>query len=251
MIESYDPQTRAWAEREQADEERRRLERTEREGAPGPSCPDCGLPMARVAGPDGHGWTCVNCNAAGDPEGDHPEPLRPLHIRDFPASEYLFPRPSDPDADRPCSCDESLQLQAAVLELQNRLVETAQQKRTVEQRLEYCERRLVASEAEVPKLIIERDRLEARVRELEAENARTLQLWKDDESRGMGREAQLESEARALRSDNEEHVKRCYAAEAAAGALRERIERAIVVVERWHPDSVRRKYVLEALRAER
>lgn len=36
------------------------------------SCPGCGRPMARVGGPGAHrGWTCVNCNAAGDPEEDH------------------------------------------------------------------------------------------------------------------------------------------------------------------------------------
>lgn len=35
-------------------------------------CPGCGRPMARVGGPGARrGWTCVNCNAAGDPEEDH------------------------------------------------------------------------------------------------------------------------------------------------------------------------------------
>ncbi len=38
------------------------------------ACPGCGRPMARVGGPGAHrGWTCVNCNAAGDPEEDHPD----------------------------------------------------------------------------------------------------------------------------------------------------------------------------------
>lgn len=45
----------------------------ERSPDPDPSCPDCSRPMARVAGPH-PGWTCVNCNAAGDPEEDHPLP---------------------------------------------------------------------------------------------------------------------------------------------------------------------------------
>jgi hypothetical protein len=52
-----------------------------------PPCPECGRPMARVAGPDKHrGWTCVNCNAAGDPEEDHLE---------------------DPADSRPCGCEEA------------------------------------------------------------------------------------------------------------------------------------------------
>jgi hypothetical protein len=48
--------------------------------------------MARVAGPDKHrGWTCVNCNAAGDPEEDHLE---------------------DPADSRPCGCEEAEALKA-------------------------------------------------------------------------------------------------------------------------------------------
>lgn len=35
-----------------------------------PECPECRRPMARVAGPRGRGWTCLLCNAAGEPEGD-------------------------------------------------------------------------------------------------------------------------------------------------------------------------------------
>lgn len=36
------------------------------------ACPGCGRPMARVGGAGARrGWTCVNCNAAGDPEEDH------------------------------------------------------------------------------------------------------------------------------------------------------------------------------------
>jgi hypothetical protein len=57
-----------------------------------PPCPECGRPMARVAGPDKHrGWTCVNCNAAGDPEEDHLE---------------------DPADSRPCGCEEAEALKA-------------------------------------------------------------------------------------------------------------------------------------------
>jgi hypothetical protein len=38
------------------------------------ACPGCGRPMARVGGPGARrGWTCVHCNAAGDPEEDHPD----------------------------------------------------------------------------------------------------------------------------------------------------------------------------------
>lgn len=41
-------------------------------------CPGCGRPMARVGGPaERRGWTCVNCNSAGDPEEDHLEPAAP------------------------------------------------------------------------------------------------------------------------------------------------------------------------------
>lgn len=37
-------------------------------------CPGCGRSMARVGGPGARrGWTCVHCNAAGDPEEDHPD----------------------------------------------------------------------------------------------------------------------------------------------------------------------------------
>jgi hypothetical protein len=57
-----------------------------------PPCPECGRPMARVAGPGEHrGWTCVNCNAAGDPEEDHLE---------------------DPADSRPCGCEETEALKA-------------------------------------------------------------------------------------------------------------------------------------------
>lgn len=63
-------------------------------------CPGCGRPMARVGGPGAHrGWTCVNCNAAGDAELDHP----------------------DPDDDRPCSCEEALALRERVRELEAEL----------------------------------------------------------------------------------------------------------------------------------
>lgn len=68
---------------------------------PEPPCPTCGRPMARVAGiaagyplgapAEKQGWTCVNCNAAGDPEEDHLE------------------GPPDPE---PCSCDEAEGLKA-------------------------------------------------------------------------------------------------------------------------------------------
>jgi hypothetical protein len=84
-----------------------------------PPCPTCERPMARVAGPAEHrGWTCVNCNAAGDPEEDH------------------LDGPSDPE---PCSCDEALALKTErdtfremaqhrgdllVSELERRLAET-------------------------------------------------------------------------------------------------------------------------------
>lgn len=55
-------------------------------------CPGCGRPMARVGGPDAHrGWTCVSCNAAGDPEEDHLE---------------------DPADSRPCGCEEAEALKA-------------------------------------------------------------------------------------------------------------------------------------------
>lgn len=37
-------------------------------------------------------------------------PSDPLSLADFPASEYLL-RPSDPDALRPCNCDQALELQ--------------------------------------------------------------------------------------------------------------------------------------------
>lgn len=55
-------------------------------------CPGCGRPMARVGGPGAHrGWTCVSCNAAGDPEEDHLE---------------------DPADSRPCGCEETEALKA-------------------------------------------------------------------------------------------------------------------------------------------
>lgn len=213
MIESYDPQTRAWAEREQADEERRRLERTEREGAPGPSCPDCGLPMARVAGPDGHGWTCVNCNAAGDPEGDHldapPDPdadidwaesarnqLQGMREQAARESAYEAARaaededepPSDPDADRPCNCDQALALERRAI--------------TAESRANALALKLQASEAECRERLARNQELsaalckaEAHVRELEDRLAIT------ENSRNSNHEKRLiaESEARALR----------------------------------------------------
>lgn len=56
-------------------------------------CPGCGRPMARVGGPGARrGWTCVNCNAAGDSEDD---------LLDAPPS---FEEPES------CSCDEALAL---------------------------------------------------------------------------------------------------------------------------------------------
>ncbi len=59
-----------------------------------PECPGCQRPMARVAGPDGAGWTCVNCNAAGDSEEDHLE---------------------DPADSRPCGCEEVEGLRSELL----------------------------------------------------------------------------------------------------------------------------------------
>jgi hypothetical protein len=56
--------------------------------------------MARVAGPDGPGWTCVNCNAAGDPEDDHLE---------------------DPADSRPCGCEETEGLRQRIAELESKL----------------------------------------------------------------------------------------------------------------------------------
>lgn len=38
-------------------------------------CPDCDRPMARVRSGEQSGWTCVHCNAAGDPEDDWREPV--------------------------------------------------------------------------------------------------------------------------------------------------------------------------------
>lgn len=53
-------------------------------------CPGCGRPMARVGGPGARrGWTCVNCNAAGDPVEDHPD-------------------------ERPCGCEDSDALRESV-----------------------------------------------------------------------------------------------------------------------------------------
>lgn len=90
-------------------------------------------------------------------------------------------RPSDPDADRPCSCEESLQLKAAALELQNQLMAMAEEKAAAEAaaselRGQYAEKsealilaetRAIAAESDANVNRQERERLEARVRELE------------------------------------------------------------------------------------
>ena len=43
-----------------------------------PPCPECARPMARVVDGGRRGWTCVNCNAAGDEEDD--QDLRAAHV---------------------------------------------------------------------------------------------------------------------------------------------------------------------------
>lgn len=91
----------------------------------------------------------------------------------------------------------------------------------------------------------ELEQAEARVRELElVTDPMRESVWSERFRVLTARAEKAESEARALRSDNEEHVKRCYAAEAAAVALRERIERAIVALldTRWNPSGELRQW---------
>lgn len=158
-------------------------------------------------------------------------------------------RPSDPDADRPCSCEESLQLKAAVLELENQLMRTGEEKVTAEagrqywressdsnlaraekaeanyrfmveraadqkldgyrelgaraaaaeERADNAERRAIAAESDANVNRQERERLEARVRELSYELA-LMHAGKDATTREA---VKAELEARALREQNE------------------------------------------------
>lgn len=70
-------------------------------------CPGCGFAMARVGGPGARrGWTCVSCNAAGDPEEDHPD-------------------------DRPCGCEDAVSLAAELVRRDKECAELRDQLATI------------------------------------------------------------------------------------------------------------------------
>jgi hypothetical protein len=114
-------------------------------------CPGCGRPMARVGGPGARrGWTCVNCNAAGDPEED----------RAYSDDELV-----DPEAERPCSCEESERLKARVAELQAMNATLAEDIRSlgadIEQRKAECRTEYAAHARTIASLTALRERLES------------------------------------------------------------------------------------------